>query len=119
MDEYFTEQNIIINITLCGAWAGNAVEFAKTCSGLCTDYIADPANFDNAYFELASIKTYSGGRTTATISNSTQEANTATSSTGTVGSAGKSSTQPTGGAASTAANWLMAIAAGLAAVAAF
>lgn len=119
MDEYFTEQNIIINITLCGAWAGNAVEFAKTCSGLCTDYIADPTNFDNAYFELASIKTYSAGVTTATISNSTQEADTATSSTGTVGSAGKSSTQPSGGASSTSASLLTAAVAGLAALAAF
>ena len=66
MEEYFTEQNIIINITLCGTWsvsllpmttsiqltdcddrAGNAEVFAQTCSGLCTDYIADPRNYDN------------------------------------------------------------------------
>lgn len=57
--------------------AGNAEVFAQTCSGLCTDLIADPANYNNvsewryirgqqadpipkAYFELASIKTYTG-----------------------------------------------------------
>ena len=27
--------------------AGNAEVYAQTCSGLCTDLIADPANYNN------------------------------------------------------------------------
>ena len=40
--------------------AGNAEVFAQTCPGLCTDLIGTPSNYDQAYFELASIRTYSG-----------------------------------------------------------
>lgn len=40
--------------------AGSAPVFSQTCSGVCTDYIAEPSNFDNAFFEIKSIRAYSG-----------------------------------------------------------
>merc|ERR1712093_107670 len=119
MEEYFTEQNIIINITLCGAWAGSAPVFAQTCSGLCTDYIAEPSNFDTAYFEISSIKAYTGASTTRTITAATQINSTTIASTGNgVSSAG--SGQGTGDAAhgSSLAHGLAAGAAALAIAAA-
>lgn len=56
---------IRINVSLSQTFvcrAGAPDVFAQTCPGLCTDYIADPKNFDQAYFELKSIRVYSGGR---------------------------------------------------------
>lgn len=52
--------------------AGAADVFAQTCSGLCTDLIGEPSNYDNAYFELRSIKAYTGAPTTRSITAATQ-----------------------------------------------
>jgi hypothetical protein len=45
---FFTDQNLIININICGSFAGNAAVFSQTCSGVCTDLVADPANYECA-----------------------------------------------------------------------
>lgn len=58
--------------------AGAAEVFAQTCSGLCTDLIGEPSNYDNAYFELRSIKAYTGAPTTRSITSATQVNNTTT-----------------------------------------
>ncbi|KAF8587682.1 glycoside hydrolase family 16 protein [Ramaria rubella] len=59
-DTFFEPQNLIIDITLCGDFAGDPTIFAQTCSGTCyNDFvIGPPSTYDNAYFEIKSIKTF-------------------------------------------------------------
>ncbi|CAE6438018.1 unnamed protein product [Rhizoctonia solani] len=54
-------QNIIINLTFCGDWAGQDPIFkAAGCPGTCIDYVNNnPASFKNAYWDIASLKVYS------------------------------------------------------------
>jgi len=60
MDTFFQAQHLILDITLCGDFAGNPTVFSQTCTGTCyTNYvIGPPSNYDNAYFEIKSIRTY-------------------------------------------------------------
>lgn len=60
----FQQQQLIINICLCGDWAGNQTlwdqTMRRTGSPTCVDYVAQhPESFKDAYFEFASIKMYS------------------------------------------------------------
>ncbi|KAF9517634.1 glycoside hydrolase family 16 protein [Hydnum rufescens UP504] len=58
--EYFAAHNIIINLTLCGSWAGQPDVFqAAGCPGSCVDYVNNnPAAFKDAYWDFASLKVY-------------------------------------------------------------
>lgn len=63
-DQAFQQQQLIINICLCGDWAGEQglwdSTMNKTGSATCKDYVANhPESFKDAYFEFASIKMYS------------------------------------------------------------
>ncbi|KAF8646280.1 hypothetical protein AX16_007289 [Volvariella volvacea WC 439] len=54
----FQENNIIINLTFCGDWAGN-VYGQSGCPGTCVDYVNNnPGAFRNAYFDIASVRVY-------------------------------------------------------------
>ncbi|KAH8798684.1 endo-1,3(4)-beta-glucanase-like protein [Flagelloscypha sp. PMI_526] len=54
----FGPNNIIINLTLCGDWAGNTFN-ANGCSGTCVDLVDNhPEAFTKAYFDIASINVY-------------------------------------------------------------
>ncbi|KAF8529327.1 hypothetical protein BU17DRAFT_80556 [Hysterangium stoloniferum] len=57
---FMSPQHLTLNIDLCGDYAGNAQIFAQTCSGNCYhDYVlGPPSTYDNAYFEIKSIRTY-------------------------------------------------------------
>jgi len=60
---HFSEQNIIINLTLCGDWAGSVYN-ASGCPSTCVDFVNNnPASFENAYFDFASIRIYEAGKT--------------------------------------------------------
>ncbi|KAG6810579.1 hypothetical protein H0H92_011279 [Tricholoma furcatifolium] len=90
MDQFFEAQNLILDITLCGDFAGNPTVFNETCSGICyNDYVVgNGSNYATAYFELASIRVYSSNGTNNAISGSgstTSSTNTTTSSTGSSG----------------------------------
>ncbi|KAI1639680.1 concanavalin A-like lectin/glucanase domain-containing protein [Biscogniauxia mediterranea] len=55
---HFTNQSIIVNIDLCGQWAGN-VYAESGCPSNCTDYVANyPQAFTNAYWEFGSFEVY-------------------------------------------------------------
>jgi len=62
--QFFKEQELVIDITLCGDWAGVASILQATCPALqgtntCySTYVLDPANYATAYFELASVKLF-------------------------------------------------------------
>ncbi|KAI0298071.1 glycoside hydrolase family 16 protein [Multifurca ochricompacta] len=60
VDRFFQPQKLIFDITLCGDFAGNPQTFAQTCSGFCyQDYvIGSPSNYDNAYFEVRSVRIF-------------------------------------------------------------
>jgi hypothetical protein len=70
--EHFKEQEIVIDITLCGKWAGKPDILAATCPALTgnnncySTYVLDPANYANAYFELASVKVFKVDPSTVT-----------------------------------------------------
>ncbi|KDQ51418.1 glycoside hydrolase family 16 protein [Jaapia argillacea MUCL 33604] len=55
---HFSENNIIINLTLCGDWAG-AVFNSDGCSGDCVTYVDEnPGDFINAYWDIAAVRVY-------------------------------------------------------------
>ncbi|BGP02661.1 hypothetical protein JCM10021v2_006381 [Rhodotorula toruloides] len=58
--KYFQDQTLIFDTTLCGDWAGAV--WPSECSSkapTCADYVADPTHFNDAWWEVASIKVYS------------------------------------------------------------
>ncbi|TFK50267.1 endo-1,3(4)-beta-glucanase-like protein [Heliocybe sulcata] len=55
---HFNENKIIINLTLCGDWAGNVFNL-DGCPGDCVSYVDEnPADFIEAYWDLASVRVY-------------------------------------------------------------
>lgn len=56
--EFFGEQQLVVDISLCGDWAGTTSVYGLTCSGTCTDLVLDPTNYNNAYFEIRSVRVY-------------------------------------------------------------
>jgi hypothetical protein len=57
MASHFYDQQIVLDITLCGDWAG-AVYGDSGCPGTCADAVADPSNFKNAQFKVNYIAVY-------------------------------------------------------------
>ncbi|KLO11798.1 hypothetical protein SCHPADRAFT_905736 [Schizopora paradoxa] len=71
MTTFFKPQNLVFDITLCGDLAGVPSVFAETCTGDCyVDWVlGSPSNFDNAYFEVASVKVFGSGQDTTILMN--------------------------------------------------
>ncbi|EIN08822.1 glycoside hydrolase family 16 protein [Punctularia strigosozonata HHB-11173 SS5] len=66
--EFFTAQKLVLDITLCGNWAGLPDVYAETCAnagptGICynDNVVGDGSNYDDAYFEIPHIRTYTTG----------------------------------------------------------
>ncbi|ROV90061.1 hypothetical protein VSDG_08378 [Cytospora chrysosperma] len=58
---HFKNQSIVINIDLCGDWAGSSSVYTSQfgCPSNCTDYVANnPSEFTNAYWEFGSFQVY-------------------------------------------------------------
>lgn len=57
---HFDANNIIINLTFCGDWAGvQSIFNGAGCSGSCTDYVNNnPSAFANAYWDIAALRVY-------------------------------------------------------------
>ncbi|KDQ60269.1 glycoside hydrolase family 16 protein [Jaapia argillacea MUCL 33604] len=72
MPTFFGEQQIILDITLCGVWAGVPGIYQSTCAGVGTtgicynDSVIGPGSprFDEAYFEINYLRTYTNNVTT-------------------------------------------------------
>ncbi|KAG5652388.1 hypothetical protein H0H81_005184 [Sphagnurus paluster] len=57
LNRFFNQHNIIINLTLCGDWAGNT--YPSTCPLNCVDHVNNnPGAFQNAYFDFKGIRIY-------------------------------------------------------------
>ncbi|TFK35124.1 glycoside hydrolase family 16 protein [Crucibulum laeve] len=59
-DKFFSDHNIIINLTLCGDWAGNDDVYSNSgCPSTCVDHVNNnPSAFADAYFDIASLRIY-------------------------------------------------------------
>lgn len=52
--DHFQNHQIIINISLCGDWAGATY----SCGGTCQDAVMDPSNYIDAYWGINSVLVY-------------------------------------------------------------
>ncbi|GAA6061807.1 hypothetical protein JCM10212_004863 [Sporobolomyces blumeae] len=74
--KYFAAQHLVIDITLCGDWAGNNQTLAQTGCALTTEplcytqYVLNSSNYDNAYFEIPSVRVYKDPSVASTSSSS-------------------------------------------------
>lgn len=72
--EFFTPQQLVLDITLCGDWAGIGPAYNATCgtsgpTGLCyPDNVvgAGSPKYDNAFFEISYVRAYTTGPPQAT-----------------------------------------------------
>ncbi|KAI0047741.1 glycoside hydrolase family 16 protein [Auriscalpium vulgare] len=67
--EFFSAQQLVFDITLCGVWAGQPAVYNPSCTnagptGLCyNDNVVGPGSpkYDNAYFEVNYVRAYTTG----------------------------------------------------------
>ncbi|KAF9220750.1 glycoside hydrolase family 16 protein [Gyrodon lividus] len=72
ISQFFTPQNLVLDITLCGDWAGVPSIYDSTCAnsgptGLCyNDCVVGPGSprYDDAYFDITYIRTYTNASVT-------------------------------------------------------
>ncbi|KAJ6571815.1 hypothetical protein B0H19DRAFT_1372785 [Mycena capillaripes] len=74
IEEFFGPQNLVIDITLCGEYAGIPEKYLETCAGtgptgICyNDNVVGPGNnYDEAYFELKYVRAYTTAAPGATV----------------------------------------------------
>ncbi|KAF7296787.1 GH16 domain-containing protein [Mycena indigotica] len=72
--EFFKPQNIILDITLCGLFAGAL--YSRTCPGNCVNdnIIGSGAGYSTAYFEIPYIRAYSAAAAPVPSASSSQPA---------------------------------------------
>ncbi|PPR05391.1 hypothetical protein CVT24_008005 [Panaeolus cyanescens] len=119
--EFFSPQQLIFDITLCGDFAGAPSIFPQTCTGQCyQDYVVGSgANYATAFFEIASVRIFSATGTNTIISPSPAPGSGAATSALSNGASTPSGSSTTGsgsntGAASRIAPWSIASAVALA-----
>ncbi|KAK7050246.1 GH16 domain-containing protein [Favolaschia claudopus] len=58
--EFFPAQQLVIDISLCGLWAGIPDIYSEDCPGTCfsTNIAGNGSNYGAAYFEIPAIRTY-------------------------------------------------------------
>ncbi|PAV20464.1 glycoside hydrolase family 16 [Pyrrhoderma noxium] len=67
-EDFFTPQQLVMDITLCGDWAGLAAVYNATCgssgpTGICytNNVVGNGSNYADAYFEVSHIRAYTTG----------------------------------------------------------
>ncbi|KAF9652912.1 glycoside hydrolase family 16 protein [Thelephora ganbajun] len=87
ISEHFTAQKLVLDITLCGDWAGVPSVYNATCSGgttgLCyTDNVigAGSPRYDNAYFIINYVRVYTVDGLASSISSSLHHSSTSSTS---------------------------------------
>ncbi|OBZ74680.1 putative glycosidase C21B10.07 [Grifola frondosa] len=111
ISEFFTPQQLVVDITLCGDWAGGATVYQATCGGDGTadacyldNVIGNGTNYNNAYFEINYIKAFTVNSTvlSPTTSGGSAVLETSTSTATSIAASGTgASTQSGSGAAAT------------------
>jgi len=86
ISQFFTAQKLVLDITLCGDWAGVPSVYNATCSGgstgLCyNDNVigAGSPRYDNAYFVINYARVYTVDGLPASVSSSLHHSSTSTS----------------------------------------
>ncbi|KAJ4470245.1 concanavalin A-like lectin/glucanase domain-containing protein [Lentinula aciculospora] len=67
--QYFQAQQLVLDITLCGVWAGvQSIYSSSGCSGQCIDNVIGAGNptYNDAYWDIAYIRTYLSDTVTTT-----------------------------------------------------
>ncbi|KAH8828301.1 concanavalin A-like lectin/glucanase domain-containing protein [Flagelloscypha sp. PMI_526] len=98
LTQFFTPQKLILNIALCGLWAGVPDIYQSTChtpTNNCNDNIIGVGSptYDQAYFEINYLRTYQVGNGTI-VSPSSPVSTYVVPSTGSASAAGAASTDP-------------------------
>ena len=69
IDDHFQNNNIVLDTTFCGSWAGQVWSTDATCSSkaaTCQDYVQNnPSAFESAYWTINSLKVYSESSSSA------------------------------------------------------
>ena len=61
--DHFRNQSIIVNIDLCGQWAGRVYNTENNCPGDCKQFVAqNPTAFNDAFWQLGRFKVYQADR---------------------------------------------------------
>ncbi|TBU31022.1 concanavalin A-like lectin/glucanase domain-containing protein [Dichomitus squalens] len=101
--EFFTPQQLVIDITLCGDWAGGASVYESTCGGdgsatacYINNVINNGSNYADAYFSINYVKVFSltdgvlvpsaSGGSTVLVTESASDATSEPSASSTTGS---------------------------------
>ncbi|GAA5830680.1 hypothetical protein JCM3766R1_003388 [Sporobolomyces carnicolor] len=117
IEQHFAAQHLVIDITLCGDWAGSNATLeqtgcALTTQPLCyTQYVLNASNYDNAYFEIPSVRVYqdsSVSHSNSDSSNSSSSSSTNSSSSGSGSNASTSKTGTNGAVSRSPANGILA-----------
>ncbi|KAJ7472898.1 concanavalin A-like lectin/glucanase domain-containing protein [Mycena galericulata] len=68
ISEFFPPQQLVVDITLCGLWAGLPVVYDATCPGDCfaSNIAGNGSNYAAAYFEIPAIRTFALNASLAT-----------------------------------------------------
>ncbi|KAI0674443.1 concanavalin A-like lectin/glucanase domain-containing protein [Trametes maxima] len=74
LTKFFTKQQLVIDIALCGVWAGPTGNYQQTCPGVCD--VSGPGSpaFDKAWFEIQYVRAYTTGVPAPTQAPSTSAA---------------------------------------------
>ncbi|EIW55455.1 uncharacterized protein TRAVEDRAFT_65907 [Trametes versicolor FP-101664 SS1] len=59
--KFFTPQQLVIDIALCGVWAGPTGNYQQTCPGVCDVSGVGSPKFDQAWFEIQYVRAYTTG----------------------------------------------------------
>ncbi|GAA5988954.1 hypothetical protein JCM5350_007495 [Sporobolomyces pararoseus] len=98
IEQHFAAQHLVIDITLCGDWAGNnatleATGCPLTTQPLCyTQYVLNASNYENAYFEIPSVRVYQDPSVTHSNTDSVPSSTNSSSSASPSGSGSNAST---------------------------
>ncbi|PCH43197.1 glycoside hydrolase family 16 protein [Wolfiporia cocos MD-104 SS10] len=114
ISEYFVPQQLVLDITLCGNWAGDPTIYASTCPvngtpNANTCYYnnvinTNGSNYDTAYFEVSYVKAFTTNGSVA-ATNVTNSSTTSTSASGSAsGSAASSTNTASAGSGGAAGN---------------
>ncbi|KAJ7085963.1 concanavalin A-like lectin/glucanase domain-containing protein [Mycena crocata] len=95
--EFFPAQELIVDITLCGLWAGIPEVYAADCPGTCfgSNIAGNGSNYADAYFEIPAIRTWSVDKDAAAKLNASISASSPQSASQS-GTAGQSQVTGTG-----------------------
>jgi len=88
ISQFIGPQSIVIDIDICGAFAGLSSVYNLNCTGKCVDVIKDPNTYNGAYFEIQFLKVFTQGSVTSSGGSNPTAPIVTSSSTGSGGGSG-------------------------------